>query len=78
MPQTQFIDGVIIIPVGTLRQVPTGSRTENSGSALALVHRQRVGYSSYATDTSTYCTTCTGVLTSAVFGVLVYTPVVGL
>ena len=41
--QSQVIDGVVIIPVATLKQVPTSSHTENSGGASASVHRQRVG-----------------------------------
>ena len=71
--QQSFIDSVseVVILVGMQKQVPTGSRTENSGSALASVHRQRVGYSSYATDTGTCCATCAEHQGS-------HTPVVGL
>ena len=48
------IDGVPVIPVGTLRHLPTGSRTENSGGALTSAHRQRPRWSFLLVCTDRY------------------------
>ena len=44
-PLVGVIDGVVVIPVVTLRRLPAGSRTETSGGALASAHRQRPRWS---------------------------------